>query len=303
MGGNMRLINQRQSKERRRQTKLEDCPRLPGSMAEELLLALIADIIWRLFIADIIRRLSIADIIWRLSVANIPWPGPIDGILRRVPMADIVGLILRSLNEVLESMENDHGVRRGGGYFRRINTLKRVIFATHFRQSYVAEANQGAGERIRNEHHRSMARLLHELRESDYRCREALYDPRLRLELVGNRRIRRRNKQRRRRAQRRWIQAKGHLELCIRKLIREAMLYHLICEIEKEQGCSFEFSVVSRVIDVRVIEVMITLFPHSLFMVTSCIDLVGRFQHYDAFYEIHNGDGPRKYSCEADSNQ
>ena len=140
-----------------------------------------------------------------------------------------------------------------------------------------------------------MARLLHELRESDYRCREALHDPRLRLELVGNRRIRRRNKQRRRRAQRRWIQAKGHLELCIRELIREAMLYHLICEIEKEQGRSFEFSVVSRVIDVRVIEVMITLFPHFLFMVTSCIDLIGRFQHYDVFLEIQDGDRPRKY--------
>ncbi|XP_050276615.1 uncharacterized protein LOC126718458 [Quercus robur] len=133
-----------------------------------------------------------------------------------------------------------------------------------------------------------MARLLHELRESDYRCREALHDPRLRLELVGNRRIRRR-------AQRRWIQAKGHLELCIRKLIREALLYHLICEIEKEHGRSFEFSVVSREIDVIVIEVMITLFPYFLFMVTSCIDLVGRFQHYDVFPEIQDGDRPRKY--------
>ena len=182
-----------------------------------------------------------------------------------------------------------------GGFFSRIHTLKRVIFAAHFRQSYVAEAYQGRGERIRNEHHRSMARLLLELRESDYRCHEALYDPRLRLELVGNRRIRRRNKQRRRRAQRRWIQAKSHLESCVRKLIREAMLYHLICEIEKEQGRSFEFSVVSREIDVRVIEVMITLFPHFLFMVTSCKDLVGRFLHYDVFPEIQDGDGPWKY--------
>ncbi|KAM3706330.1 hypothetical protein ACJW30_03G147100 [Castanea mollissima] len=246
-------------------------------MAGELLLALIA------------------DIIWRLPIANIPWPGPIDGILRRVPMADVVGLILRSLKEVLKSMENDHGVRREGGFIRRINTLKRVVFAANFRQSYVAEAYQGRGERLRNEHHRSMARLLHEIIEGDYRCREALYDPRRHLESVGNRHIRRRNKQRRRRAQRRWIQAKGHLESCIRKLIREAMLYHLICEIEEEQGRSFQFSVVSREIDVRVIEVMITLFPHLLFMVTSCIDLVKRFQHYDALPEIQDGDGPWKY--------
>ena len=66
----------------------------------------------------------IADIIWRLPIANIPRPGPIDGILRRVPMADIVGLILRSLNEVLESMENDHGVRR-----RKILFLLAILFA------------------------------------------------------------------------------------------------------------------------------------------------------------------------------
>ncbi|KAF3953548.1 hypothetical protein CMV_021020 [Castanea mollissima] len=114
-------------------------------------------------------------------------------------------------------MENDHGVRREGGFIRRINTLKRVVFAANFRQSYVAEAYQGRGERLRNEHHRSMARLLHEIIEGDYRCREALYDPRRHLESVGNRHIRRRNKQRRRRAQRRWIQAKGHLESCTMK--------------------------------------------------------------------------------------
>ena len=40
------------------------------------------------------------------------WPGPIDGILRAVPMADIVGVILRSLGDVLTSMENGNGVPR-----------------------------------------------------------------------------------------------------------------------------------------------------------------------------------------------
>ena len=150
-------------------------------------------------------------------------------------------------------------------------------------------------------HHRSMARLLHEIRESDYKCREALYDPRLSLELVGNRRIRRRNKQRRRRALRRLFLAKDNLESCIRELIREAMLYHLICsieiEIENEQGRSSEFSVVSGEIDVTVIEVMISLFPSLLFLVTSYIDLVRRFRHYDVVPGIQDGNGPRMYRC------
>ena len=150
-------------------------------------------------------------------------------------------------------------------------------------------------------HHRSMARLLHEIRESDYKCREALDDPRLSLELVGNRRIRRRNKQRRRRALRRLFLAKDNLESCIRELIHEAMLYHLIREIEieteNEQGRSSEFSVVSGEIDVTVIEVMISLFPSLLFLVTSYIDLVRRFRHYDVVPSIQDGNGPRMYRC------
>ena len=154
-------------------------------------------------------------------------------------------------------------------------------------------------------HHRSMARLLHEIRASDYKCREALYDPRLSLELVGNRRIRRRNKQRRRRALRRLFLAKDNLESCIRELIREGMLYDLICEIqiemeietENEQGRSSEFSVVSGEIDVTVIEVMISLFPSLLFLVTSYIDLVRRFRHYDVVPGIQDGNGPRVYRC------
>ena len=150
-------------------------------------------------------------------------------------------------------------------------------------------------------HHRSMARLLHEIRESDYKCREALDDPRLSLELVGNRRIRRRNKQRRRRALRRLFLAKDNLESCIRELIHEAMLYHLIREIEieteNEQGRSSEFSVVSGEIDVTVIEVMISLFPSLLFLVTSYIDLVRRFRHYDVVPGIQDGNGPRMYRC------
>ena len=150
-------------------------------------------------------------------------------------------------------------------------------------------------------HHRSMARLLHEIRESDYKCREALDDPRLSLELVGNRRIRRRNKQRRRRALRRLFLAKDNLESCIRELIHEAMLYHLIREIEieteNEQGRSSEFSVVSGEIDVTVIEVMVSLFPSLLFLVTSYIDLVRRFRHYDVVPGIQDGNGPRMYRC------
>ena len=51
-----------------------------------------------------------------------------------------------------------------GDFIRRIDNLQHEITA-HFRQSYVTGAQQGRGESIRDGHNRSMARLLHEIRE------------------------------------------------------------------------------------------------------------------------------------------